>query len=453
MAPVSAYLASNNLHFKPICARLGRGFAWTTTTLQKSESLRVFSKPVFIFGAVVCLPIALIESVCLFVIAGLAVAINRFLCQNHSEFLQKHALKALSYAVHSSVMTVAFFILGLKNPNLTYHISSAIVDNALYLGSASFAQCLFGPAMDFAAGNDIRSFITRTTNLLRDSHPYLLNDLLAQIQRDFELNFRERLGEIPRLDEFLSRHPQYRPLVTNFNFQTLINDRAYRNQTAHLFRALLADMGLVLPAPEGASALYFELIPSTEQERRYQNRLVHLLQHAFLKIHQKPALSGCLDQEGHTGQYLLEILAASTCIQLTTYAQYEEILQTLLYCPESFSPNLACYNPRREQLVAAKAKVMALSDAQKQNLEQKILRGSSYQTEGAVQEAFLAISALASDLYQGPLMTRTALNLERIQGGDIVEVRNLYQTACQGAISQLKHLNQNVVRASYTETT
>jgi hypothetical protein len=72
-------------------------------------------------------------------------------------------------------------------------------------------------------------------------------------------------------------------------------------------------------------------------------------------------------------------------------------------------------------------------------LVEKILRGSNLEIKDkAVKEAYQLIGLLATSLYQGALMTKTAIDLSQIdRNNNIIATRNLFQGACQEAIAEI----------------
>ena len=155
-----------------------------------------------------------------------------------------------------------------------------------------------------------------------------------------------------------------------------------------------------------------------------------------MEIHKTPDLSQCLDQPGNSGTELLELIDAGIYIPLTTYTQYKELLQPL-QCPEQFTGNLCFLAPRHTKLAAAKQQVEALDDAGRALLVQKILRGADFELgREDVKNCYLIIAGLAVPLVNGPLMTKTAINLN---GGaeNLIVTTNLFQKSCQDAIAQI----------------
>lgn len=445
MNVANPYLNRGNLHFKPICARLGRGVLWSSTSLQRNAHtnnwrgrvIHFASKAALFIGASTCIPIALIEAISLFIISGIGLLINNFLFSNRNEFFQKYSLMSLSYSVHSLAVAVALFVLGLKNPNLRFFTPNVLGDHALHLGSAAFSQGLIGGIIDQRVNRNAQETIQRTQNLIRDGHPDMLNDVINQLQIDFNLNLRERMGAVPHLEDFLNRHPQDRQFVQNFDLRNIIESPAYRQRAAEFVQRFLADMQLVRPGAVGANALRIELNQNTPEEIAYQNRLSHLLKSALLEIYRTPALSHCLDRDGDLGTDLLEMRDAGTFTPLTVYTQYKELSEPI-QCPERFSGNLLPFNPRRAELTAAQNALNGLNDDEKRGLVQKILRGADVVAEPRVQAVFLAINKLAAPLMQGPLITKVAIDLRNIERGEQpMDAANLFQKAYREAIAEI----------------
>lgn len=439
------YTLNNNLHLKPICAWTGRAVAWASTTWQKNASetewhghlVRFLSKATLIAGSILSIPIALIEAAVGFAFGGIALAFNKAAYADRSEFLQKHSLKFLSYAVHSLALSVTYLVLAIKNPILLHYTANAVIDHAIHIGSAGFIQCTVGASIDKSAERSPQLAITRTLNLLSDSHPNLLNDIGTQIERDFDINIRRRIEQVPSLEEYLNRHPDQRRIIENFNIHLLLNNQNYRQQVVLFGRQYLEESGIIGNQPDQFNPLRFELNRNTGEESAYQEHLARLLKNSFLQIYRTPELYHCLDKDGTEGNDLLEMMDASTYVPLTTFTQYQELLQPLI-CPRQFSGNLVRYNQRRNDLTAAREQILALNEVQRGELVQKILRGADVAANGAVQAAYLSIHQLAPALYKGPLMTKTAINLQAVEGGgEMMDVRNLFQKACQDAIAEI----------------
>lgn len=446
---MSAYLASNNLHFKPLTARLARELTDATTELQRSASLNQWhghvviflSKAFFTMGAICSIPLALIETISSLASGIILGILNRSVYQDRSEFLQKYALKAISYGCHSLTSSVALLVIGWKAPLFLYHTTNAIVDHALYLGSAALIQCSCGVDIDQAAGRNPNLAIERTIQLLGDSHPDLIYDVLNQFQRDFDFDLRDRLGALPHLRTFLDQHPDSARFIREFNFQSFLTSAAYRQQAVQILRQFLIEAQLLRPDVQELNPYYFELNQSNAAEGTYQEKLAAFLKAAFLEIYRTPRLANCLSTDKETGQSLLESFDASICAPLATYTQYKELLQPLT-CPSHFTQSLRVYNDCQEkegryrQLQSAKTQVDLLTNQQKGTLVEKILKGD-LEVEPAVQEVYKKIGELAGPLYQGPLMTKTAIDLSQIDSGNIIVKRNLFQKACQEALAEI----------------
>lgn len=443
MSAVNQYL-ENNLHSKPISSHLMRGVLWTTTSIQKradetvwqGRTLIVISKAVLIAGAIVTIPIAAIEAVSLYIFAGLGMGLNYYFYSNHSAFLQHWSLKGLSYGFHSTLNGVALLTLGFKTPNLRYHTTNAIFDHALHLLSAALSQGVVGALLEGFGGYQINLAPTRVVNLLSDSHPALLNDILAQLQRDVGINLNVSLRNLPQLQQYLQRYPEVQAFVQSINVQNLISDAAYRTRALTIVRDFLVEMGLIERQPLGASPWLFELHQNTPEESRYQEYLASTLKGSFLEIYRNDRLVNMLGNQDHSGKQLMEVFDASIYVPLTMYTQYNELVQAL-QCPRHFQGNLSIYGGRSFALGNAKGLLERLTADQKQLLVEKILRGGDFVVEQAVKDVYIAIGNLAPALYQGPLMTKQAINLIEVANGNVIETRNLFQKACQEALAEI----------------
>ena len=446
MSTQSPYLSSGNLHWKPVTAHFARGSLWLTTVLQRNASPMAWygravvflSKANLVLTAFVLLPVAFIETTALFIIGGLGVVCNKLVYRNESEFIQKHSLKAIAYGLHSSIMVIALFALGVMAFPLREHTPRALIDHGIHLVIAALVQTTVGAVLDRAVGREDRSSVVRLLNLFWDSHPALINDVITQVQRDLNLNLRSKMGRTPHVENYLNRHPQARAFVNEFRIQSLRN-RDYRLRTLAFIREFLVETQLVQPGEDP------NLLEFNTTETVYQEALVRHLKNAFIDIYKNPALAKCLDsidKDGNVdqqGQTLLKDQDASIYGPLTSYAQYKELLEPVA-CPDQFIGNLARYNNRRADLIAAKRQIDDLSRNDRTRLIQKILRGGHYTPQeekaisGPVKKAFLSIGKLAHPLHQGPLMLKMGLNLG---GGDIIARKNLFQKAMREAIDEV----------------
>jgi hypothetical protein len=323
----------------------------------------------------------------------------------------------------------------LKYSRPKYHSLIAIRDQTLHLGSAAIVQLACSGFYDRRADRDPNLNLTRAANIFRDSHPAPLTDILTQIQRDVGLNLREGMAPIPSLEDYFNRHPDERDFVRNFDVSAFIRDEGYRNRTLLSLRTFLEEARLIGHAQNPADIYHFDLNQNTPAEIAYQNRLKELLKNAFLEIYRTPALSQCLDKDEDLGKDLLEMLDGSTYIPLTTYTQYKELLEEI-QCPPWFTGNLVLYNERQNQLIAARNKIMPLSENDKNELVKRILRGSDHELSDDLKEIYLDITNLAPALYQGPLMTKVYID-PFANDGDVMVTQNLFQTVCQEAIAEI----------------
>ena len=452
------YLNTNNLHFKPICARLERGVLWASATLQQNAStthwhghvVRFLSKATLGIGSLAVIPIALIEAGGTVVLVAIGLTFNALIYDDRSEFLQKHSLKALSYSLNSAAVLVASIVLCVTTPTSQYHFPHALIDHILHIGSALFIQGFARPILDRRAERDPSLAGNLALNLLADSYPDSALDLLNQLQRDFGIPMRNQAGEIITIQEFLNdprtgfqnslNNPEDQAFVANFDLH-LLEEPEYAIQTIVIVRRFLEAQGLVLAAENPDNPFLFELNQHQPEETAYQDRLSNLLRDSFLEIHRTPELVRCLNTtdrfgETTTGQDLLEAMDASIFTRLTAFTQLKELEHPIL-CPAVFTGNLTDYNRRRADLLAAQRGFNTLTREQKAQLIQKILGAATDPARGAVHDMFLEINRLAAPLNQGPLMTKTALDLGNIRGGNIIDARNLFQAACQEALETI----------------
>lgn len=444
MTSATSYLEQNNLHFKPISARMVRGvLGLSTTVINHASETRWHGKVVWfvgkgtlLAGSALTVPVALIEVLSLTLIGTTALAFNKLLCQNQSLFLQKHSLKALSYALHSATMVVALLVLMTKLPHIRLHTVQALIDYTLYLGTAGLVQCLAGTYLDRLAGRDPDLAITRPLHLLLENYQMAGNDIVHQIQYDFDITLRDELGQNSPLQAHFTRHPEDRELLASFDFRRIFTDQTYRRDVLVRVRSFLLESGWVNRAAEGENL--FDLNQNSKMESDYQTHLAKTLKEAFIEIHSNDTLSSYLDQQGgSTGKERLEAVDGGIFMPLATYTQYKEALGPV-HCPASFtSSNLHRYNERRKELLSLNTDLAAFTSQQKTDLVRKILQGSDFTvTDQKIQDVYNKIGQLAEALSQGPLMTRVSLDLNALDnGGQIMQSRNLFQNACQEAVA------------------
>jgi hypothetical protein len=406
-----SYLHENNLHFKPISAHLARCAAWASVELNKSASetrwhghvVRALAKVTLAGGFCAALPIAAIEMLALGLISGLGIAIDYYLCGGGCEFLQKHSLIFLSYAINSLGAFVLLRAMLKKIPTLRSHSMVALYDWGARFCAAAMTQIQIGGWMDRSAG---RNNEPRILNLLFETLPEFGQDMVHQIQNDLGV----RLPELPALQEYLSRHPEDRRFIEEFDFHDL-------HQAAAFAQRFLADARLVHINRD--DPLRFELFVNPQGVADYQEHVAQLLKGAFLELHNTPALSQHL--EG--GAQSLAEMQASIFTPLSAYTVYKELRQEI-QCPEQLAE-------RRQRLLAAKAAVDGLSDEDRNTLVQRIL-GAEVSETAQVHEAYLKINQLAPDLYHGPLLKKPVLDVNHMQ----MEV-DLFQRSLQEAFALL----------------
>lgn len=448
MAVSNHHLNRAELHLKPLCAHLGRGATYLVTHLQKRAHVETaagrcaqgLAKFTLGIGSLAIIPIALIESVAFLIFAGFAISINRMICDSRSLFWQNVSVQLLSHAFHSAFITVLFFTMLMKNPNLSFFTANAAVDQALYLGTAVGVHLVFGTLFDVEAGRDRNLSIQRVGQMVLQHVPHVAYDLLSQVQRDFDIDLSHRIAQAPQLQAYWNEHPHDLQFLRGLQWQRLTHDEAYQAQAAEILRRIL-ERGEVVGAAQNNQPALFELNPATPAVAAYQERLKGYLKAAFLEIYRTPNLVSCLDREGESGKELLKIPDAAVFMPLATYAQYKEICEEI-QCPERFNAELRRYDSRREQLLATRQKVLLLGDQGQSLLQQKILRGADLQVPDNVQEVYREIAALADPLVAGPLVTKVALNIRAHDLSQLVEFANIFKSACDEAIALVEQQEQ-----------
>ncbi|HSX10147.1 MAG TPA: hypothetical protein VLF94_00300 [Chlamydiales bacterium] len=435
MNATTVYLSRENLHFKPISARLMRGVLWGATTLEKKSNdidwqgraVHVASKAVMYTGAVLCIVIAAVEATCLLPIAAIGLLLNYFLREGaENGFLRKHSLKCVSYVLHNLLLQAALIGIMYQNPDLKYYTTNAILDNALYLLSAAAVQGIIGGRMDLHYHRPLELTGWRVLNLFRDGHPHMMLDVFDQVQRDTGTDLRERIGEDLGFEGYLHRHPEDRQFINTFNIENC-RDPAYQQRGAEFAQRFLTDAGIIRGGAEGPQLVLNQ--NNNGAADAYQDRIERHVKDTFLEVYRTPLLCAYLDRNGRD---LLDRIDPRVVPPLAAYAQYKELLREI-DCPAQFGGNLARYNGRRASLLEAQQAVRALTEEQRRNLVQKTLRGAGYQVEPEVQRCFARINMLSADLYLGPLASRMAIDLQRrrVQG-------TLFETACQNALAEIR---------------
>lgn len=440
MAAIENINLSGNLHFRPLSSHLTRAVRHVaiSTRLLKEENtwqghvVDFISTGTLFVGSAFTIPIALIETITSLSLASIGLAINYFFLKNQSEFLQKHSLKCLAFAVHGVTLTIRNFCAVILAPKLRYHTVNALKEIATHLGSAAFIQFTVGFAIDRTCNRPREFAVRRAMNLLSDSHPSILQDVARQIERDFNVHLLNRLGEIPVLDEYLANHPEDLAFLQNFNLNR-IGEPEYRLQAFHIATRFLAEMRLIFPEEAQQQDMRLEITQVSPAEKQYQDALCRVIRDAIIEVHSTEELAGYLNA-ADTGQDRIEMIDPSIIQPVLMYSQYKEITEEIS-CPNRFTTNrLEHFNPRRGKLLLAHAAIIRLTQEERNQLRQKILRGSDYEAQGSVQDVFLQISELYTDLERGPLITRTYIDLENV---DLISNEILYKRSWQDALTAI----------------
>lgn len=435
IATQSEYLASNNLHFKPISARILRLCHTGLTAVHKYGESSGWETPCYVVNVVgsvatnvVCIPLAMIEMGIATSIASLGLTINYILYSNKNEFLQKHTIKMLSSAVHNFgliCLCISMFVAWSK-----YYTAIAACDQGFYLGSAMIAQAYFGVCLDKAAGRSERCTEVRAQNLFREIGVEALRDCIEQLRHD--INFRLAANNIASLDEYFAQNPDDLATLQRFNLENIRTNIQYQTEFRGFVFRLLAAMQIGTMSENNLS---FDLNQYGEEEKEYQEYLKGLLMTSIIDVYKNR--SQLLDDAGkETGKERIEAIDAGTYMPLTNYAQYRELLTTI-GCPSVFE-NLPEYDGRRERLLALRSRVQELSPPEREQLVVKILSTKDVDLPaGELQEIFNEIGNLAQALNQGKLMTKTTLNPNLWGNGDPFQYENLFQKAYQDALAEV----------------
>ncbi|PIS02982.1 MAG: hypothetical protein COT85_02840 [Chlamydiae bacterium CG10_big_fil_rev_8_21_14_0_10_42_34] len=444
MAIQNDYLVTGNLHAKPLCAHLSRAFLWASISMNQGADkntwqgrvVLVISKTTLIAGACITIPIALIETVSLFILSSGGIALNTFILSNPSDFVEKYSLKLLSYSLNSSLVFITLIANTIFNRELRYHTPVVLCDQLFHLSSAIITHATIGRSVQ--QNPEVSNL--RIVNLIINRNSYALEDLLSSLQQDFNIHLRDAFSSLLQEDGEFAMSEDDRNFIHDLEFLRLYNDPEYLRESSQQVLRILNELGIIEPNEMNESL--YDLNEQSPEVASYQNRLASLLKDSFIEICNDPT-SETADENGQTRKELFLVLDGSIYFPLTYYAQYKELLEPI-DCPTNFRGNLREYNERRQTLIAAKRLIDGVIENNlEKDLIQKILRGSDYDAEVLVQEAYLQISSLATPLSQGPLMNKSFLNTDAIEGGafaDLIVTKNLFQNACLEAVTEVERV-------------
>jgi len=457
----NSYLNTNLLHIRPISAHLFSGILGFGTFVHQNVSNERLPGKVVCFAAKAVVYtgylansiLALVESVAIFAI-GLTAATFHALTKGKSEILQKYTIKCFAYSINSFLTLATQVFLAHNRVFPKYQFMTTLHAHAHLVISALASQAIWGGIFNHLAGRP-KSPVA-LVNILSESLPTLTVDMVSAIARDFNLHLNGvHLNSMPNIQ-------QHRQTVSNFTFTRLLN-LEYRQQLINLSRDYLQFTGVVLPQAQGAVTVdsnIFILNSLGSDDKKYQAHLEKLTKEATIEAYQNKDLVACFAEEGEQGdpvelgQTALEGFYPEIYIPLTNYTQLKELELENNSCPAKFiSRELLPYQDRKLKIDAARIMLQKLPKEHKDILVKKLLKGSSFDAnkalenlsiektlkpeelkiqQGAIQKAYLDISALASPLHQGKLMSQLTMDLHNLNASS----NNLFQGAIQKGIAE-----------------
>lgn len=455
------YLENNTSHFRPISAHFSNGIRYAATSLNQAASpvlwhghlLRGISKGIVITGYILNSLIAAIETVAALAIAIVGTLLN-VACRGQIKFIEKYTIKSFAYALNSGMVLGAQIYCLAKKKFPNSHTVNALLNQGMYLSSAIVCNLVFGGVFDYVArrnhnGEPIPYPLLRALWVLREGATGALRNIMNGLGRDF--GNHQQLREVSQ--EFLQTFPhadQHYNTLRQLSFDRL-NDPIYRNQLRNLVQDFLVHSRIGV-RPEGQVNVVEPnvviLNAVQEQDSQYQTDLQACIKNTFKKIYNTDELARCFaeeqgkaeeekekaEEEIKEGREALLGFYSHIYVPIAHLAQLTELEAPEIVCPEAFGNlELHQYNDRRGKLEAARKKLNELKGNEKTLLVQKLLKGSSVQAAGAVQELYLDITGLAGSLHQGKLMSQMTLDLQNFNSAS----NNLFQKAVQDAVQEI----------------
>jgi len=453
----NSYLNTNLLHFRPVSAHLYSGIRGFGTLVHHNVSQKNLP------GRVVCLAakgvvytgylanslVALVESTA-FCAIGLTAAALHALTKGKSEILQKCTIKCLAYSMHSflTFSTQAFLMYKRMLPE--YQIITALHSHVHLILSALASQAILGAIFNPLAGRPQSK--AALPNLLIESFPGLSRDVRSAMVSDFKSHVNgTHLANMPNIE-------QHRETVRNFTLSQLSNFE-YRLQLINLVKDYLEFMGVAVPQGPGAGNNVI-LNSLGQDDKKYQTHLEKLIKETTIEIYQSKELAACFAEEGkegdpvELGQSNLESFYGEIFVPLSNYTQLKELELENNACPALFNNrDLQQYKERKVQIDAVRTLLKELPKEHRDILVKKLLKGSSFDANKAlenlsienplepealkiqqdiIKKAYFDISALATPLHQGKLMSQLTIDLSDFSPGS----NNLFQGAVQAGMAE-----------------
>lgn len=298
------YLDRDMAHFKPLCVRFGKAVGDVAATLVKQgpegqfsgRVVQVIAVVIIKGGALVTLPIALIETVVTFPIGVLAIKLGTKL-DIKSEFYQKYAMKCCAYASSSlaelPIVLLALVIPGAKltDRKLPLHIINTIAHSFVYTIGITSARRKLGTEFLQRTGQlpksiyeDVKGILARHRihNPAQIQYFGRLIEELGNSPENLENKIEEQFQRLNLTNEKNELRTELLECYGGTGIQEVINFHRcieVPNDQAHVIN------------PE-----YEELIRLIQQFKKYQNTMSNIrVRLDFLRVDQNDFLPGMLE--------------------------------------------------------------------------------------------------------------------------------------------------------------
>ncbi|BBI16977.1 hypothetical protein [Neochlamydia sp. S13] len=458
----------NVLHPKPLSHQMCRGITYVGTAMQQHANSRrwhgkiivVLSKSFVATGYLLNTPMAIIEGLVTAALAAIALA-GHILLNARSPLFQKITLKLCAHSLNSALIT-DLQVTCLKQGFFSkYHSLNAAASHAIHGISALIPQ-LIGHTFDRQAGRlptdgSLAPSVIKAIRIALEIAPAALQDISRGLARDFSSSIRNNLYDNITLEIFLRQNPDCIDMLNRLNFESL-RDIHYRLRLLNLVGSYLMQASL-LEGYQNTHHIYRYNVNTHAKDIKYQTHILYLIKAAFIDLYDNEELVCLLSKEKdkvkaiEDGRELLETLY-NINLQLANYAQLQE-LRAEIVCPLQFrAVDLKPYNARYQRLVHAKNCLNQLSSEEQAILMKKLLQLGSYDIEKQglskkrakfVQQLFNEIGTLSGELHQGNLLSRTFVDVNILNQGDVYRAfgaENLFVQACQKAIQEIQERTQ-----------
>lgn len=459
-------LSINHLHARPLSSICSRAVEQKRITLLKdlerrrdllpeeAYSLRALIQTGTGVALVAVAVVATIEAVAGAVFTLLAAGtadLFQFVCGQRFVKLNQFTAHCVSY-VFNNIFTIAlngYFVI--KNKRLSHTLEIIFKDHASYAAAAFLGQfTVMGvqaaiarkqqleatgfSAIDPRAEGSLNAFIALiqcVTPFLRElrndildpglhsSPPHTIVERITRNLTEEDLSFLRTLS-LPQL------------LLNQSGPDTI--------RTATIIGRVLQEFNVqVHGVDHPQEGISLDLQQLSAQELAYRNALASYVKPAYSKMTNENDRS--LENKSYA-EYLaggiedLQTCAPGSVIPLAYFVQLEELSHPIC-CPDRFGARaLEACQPRKAELIAAKANWERLSAHDRKALRQRLVQGGDFpnslriENEALFNTAYNQVTTLASALYQGALMTESRL------GSNGHENTNLFQRGWQEAVEE-----------------